>query len=220
MELCCYDGFYCGRPNEEALAQFKKTFHEKGRARTALSAAIESQDITAISIIITVHWFSPASEPAPKFFRPADQSSYKLSFVFTVEISALRLPLTHGKTYLLWKQQIKQSGAKTINRLLQKLPEALDLSSGHWLGFRAHGSGNVIRHRSVWCLRRQIFARALSRATTRSTGDTLKYSCGQGRPKKASKAFMAGSDKIVHAQSLHPVHLVEAVDCPYMKHVI
>jgi hypothetical protein len=98
-------------------------------ARSALSAAIESQDVIAISITITVHRLSPASGPAPKFFRPADKSSYKLSFVFTVEISALRLPLTHGKTYLLWKQQIKQSGAKTINRLLQKLPEALDFNA-------------------------------------------------------------------------------------------
>ena len=38
----------CVRPDAEALAQFKKTFHEKGRARIALSATIESQGITAV----------------------------------------------------------------------------------------------------------------------------------------------------------------------------
>ena len=38
----------CARPDEEALAEFKKTFHQKGKARITLSAAIEDQGMTAV----------------------------------------------------------------------------------------------------------------------------------------------------------------------------
>lgn len=39
----------CVRPREESLSEFKKTFHEKGRARIALSATIEDKGITCVS---------------------------------------------------------------------------------------------------------------------------------------------------------------------------
>jgi thioesterase domain-containing protein len=39
----------CIRPPEEFLSEFKKTFHEKGRARIALSATIEDKGITCVS---------------------------------------------------------------------------------------------------------------------------------------------------------------------------
>jgi thioesterase domain-containing protein len=38
----------CVRPHEEALAEFKRTFHQKGKARIALSATIESEGKTAV----------------------------------------------------------------------------------------------------------------------------------------------------------------------------
>src|SRR2546421_6558639 len=38
----------CVRPEAAALAQFKQTFQQKGKARIALSATIEDQGITAV----------------------------------------------------------------------------------------------------------------------------------------------------------------------------
>jgi len=38
----------CARPHEETLYEFKKTFHEKGRARIALSSTIEDAGITCV----------------------------------------------------------------------------------------------------------------------------------------------------------------------------
>ncbi|HEY0324296.1 MAG TPA: thioesterase domain-containing protein [Pyrinomonadaceae bacterium] len=38
----------CVRPEAEALAEFKKAFHHKGKARIALSVTIESQGVTAV----------------------------------------------------------------------------------------------------------------------------------------------------------------------------
>ena len=38
----------CVRPHSEVLEEFKKTFHQKGKARIALSATIEDQDITYV----------------------------------------------------------------------------------------------------------------------------------------------------------------------------
>jgi thioesterase domain-containing protein len=38
----------CVRPEADALAKFKQTFHEKGKARIALIATIEDQGITAV----------------------------------------------------------------------------------------------------------------------------------------------------------------------------
>ena len=38
----------CVRPREEALAEFKQTFQQKGRARIALTAAIEDQGKVAV----------------------------------------------------------------------------------------------------------------------------------------------------------------------------
>jgi thioesterase domain-containing protein len=38
----------CLRPDEEALAQFKQTFHQKGKARIALSATIEEEGRVAV----------------------------------------------------------------------------------------------------------------------------------------------------------------------------
>src|SRR5215210_4824960 len=38
----------CARPAEEALEHFKQTFHQKGKARIALSATIEDQGETAV----------------------------------------------------------------------------------------------------------------------------------------------------------------------------
>lgn len=38
----------CARPEAETLRQFKQTFHEKGKARIALSATIELEGITAV----------------------------------------------------------------------------------------------------------------------------------------------------------------------------
>ena len=38
----------CVRPEETALAEFKETFQQKGRARIALSATIEDQGVTAV----------------------------------------------------------------------------------------------------------------------------------------------------------------------------
>jgi thioesterase domain-containing protein len=39
----------CVRPEAEALSEFKKTFHDKGKARIMLSATIEDQGRTAVS---------------------------------------------------------------------------------------------------------------------------------------------------------------------------
>lgn len=39
----------CVRPPEKTLSEFKKTFHEKGRARIVLSATIEDKGITCVS---------------------------------------------------------------------------------------------------------------------------------------------------------------------------
>jgi thioesterase domain-containing protein len=38
----------CVRPENEALAQFKRTFHERGKARISLTATIEEQGTTAV----------------------------------------------------------------------------------------------------------------------------------------------------------------------------
>lgn len=38
----------CLRPRPEALAQFKKTFHERGKARISLSATIEDEGVTCV----------------------------------------------------------------------------------------------------------------------------------------------------------------------------
>jgi len=38
----------CVRPQAEALAEFKKTFHERGRARIALTATIEDAGATCV----------------------------------------------------------------------------------------------------------------------------------------------------------------------------
>jgi thioesterase domain-containing protein len=38
----------CVRPEDEALAQFKRTFHERGKAGISLAATIEEQGITAV----------------------------------------------------------------------------------------------------------------------------------------------------------------------------
>ena len=38
----------CVRPNDEALAHFKRTFHERGKARISLAATIDEQGITAV----------------------------------------------------------------------------------------------------------------------------------------------------------------------------
>jgi thioesterase domain-containing protein len=38
----------CARPDAEALAEFKQTFQQKGKARIALSATIESEGQTAV----------------------------------------------------------------------------------------------------------------------------------------------------------------------------
>ena len=38
----------CVRPQAEALVQFRKTFHEKGKARIALTATIEDEGITCV----------------------------------------------------------------------------------------------------------------------------------------------------------------------------
>ena len=38
----------CVRPEAEALAEFKKKFHQKGKARIALAATIEDQGIIAV----------------------------------------------------------------------------------------------------------------------------------------------------------------------------
>jgi thioesterase domain-containing protein len=38
----------CVRPEEEALAQFKRTFDERGKARISLTATIEEQGTTAV----------------------------------------------------------------------------------------------------------------------------------------------------------------------------
>jgi thioesterase domain-containing protein len=38
----------CFRPEAQVLAEFKKTFHEKGKARIALIAAIEDEGITCV----------------------------------------------------------------------------------------------------------------------------------------------------------------------------
>ena len=38
----------CFRPEAEALAEFRKTFHEKGRARISLTATIEDEGITCV----------------------------------------------------------------------------------------------------------------------------------------------------------------------------
>jgi thioesterase domain-containing protein len=38
----------CVRPDADAFAEFKKTFHQKGRARIVLSATIESEGTTAV----------------------------------------------------------------------------------------------------------------------------------------------------------------------------
>lgn len=38
----------CVRPSEETLAEFKKNFHKKGKARIALTATIEHEGITAV----------------------------------------------------------------------------------------------------------------------------------------------------------------------------
>ena len=38
----------CTLPEAEELAEFKRTFHQKGRARIALAATIEDQGLTAV----------------------------------------------------------------------------------------------------------------------------------------------------------------------------
>jgi thioesterase domain-containing protein len=38
----------CVRPDEEALEEFKQTFHQKGKARISLAATIEDQGITCV----------------------------------------------------------------------------------------------------------------------------------------------------------------------------
>lgn len=38
----------CVRPQAEALAEFKQTFHEKGKARVTLTATIEDDGITCV----------------------------------------------------------------------------------------------------------------------------------------------------------------------------
>jgi thioesterase domain-containing protein len=38
----------CVRPQAEALAEFKKTFHDKGKARIALTATIEEEGTTCV----------------------------------------------------------------------------------------------------------------------------------------------------------------------------
>jgi thioesterase domain-containing protein len=38
----------CVRPEAEALAEFKHTFHQKGKARIALSSTIEDDGVTAV----------------------------------------------------------------------------------------------------------------------------------------------------------------------------
>jgi thioesterase domain-containing protein len=38
----------CVRPAEDALEQFKQTFHQKGKARIALSATIEDEGVPAV----------------------------------------------------------------------------------------------------------------------------------------------------------------------------
>lgn len=38
----------CVRPDEEALEDFKQTFHQKGKARISLAATIEDQGITCV----------------------------------------------------------------------------------------------------------------------------------------------------------------------------
>ena len=39
---------FCVRPGADALEEFKRTFHQKGKARIALSATIEDQGETAV----------------------------------------------------------------------------------------------------------------------------------------------------------------------------
>ena len=43
----------CIRPDDEALAQFRQTFHQKGKARIALSATIEEEGRTAVRFLGT-----------------------------------------------------------------------------------------------------------------------------------------------------------------------
>jgi len=38
----------CVRPEDEALGEFKRTFHERGKARISLAATIEEQGIIAV----------------------------------------------------------------------------------------------------------------------------------------------------------------------------
>jgi thioesterase domain-containing protein len=38
----------CVRPKAEALAEFKRTFHQEGKARIALSSTIEEKGVTAV----------------------------------------------------------------------------------------------------------------------------------------------------------------------------